>query len=196
MSSLRSAAQPQVAGTFEGMLLPLIAVVAGVAIGGLAGGSWRHAAQAPVRNLPLLLAGVACEFVATWWGSGWTGFALVVAGLVLLLGFAVSNLALTGMVLVAAGLLSNLVVIALNGGMPVHGVPPGATYGPRHHGLRPGDHLTGLADVVHVGFLGQTLSAGDIILAVGVTTVIVALLRPPRHRETAGSPAPARPWTS
>ena len=71
MASVRSAAQPQVAGTFEGMLLALIAVAVGVAIGVLAGGSWRLAARAPVANLSLLLAGVACESAAAWWGSGW-----------------------------------------------------------------------------------------------------------------------------
>jgi len=196
MSSVRSAAQPQVAGTFEGMLLSLIAVAVGLTIGALAGGSWRHAARAPVKNLALLLAGAACECVAAWWGSGWAGFGLVVAGFAFLLGFAASNLAITGMVLVAAGLLSNLVVIVVNGGMPVRGAPATATYGPRHHGLRPGDHLTGLADVVHVGFLGQTISAGDIVLAVGVATVIAALLQPARRGEATGSPARTRTWTS
>ncbi len=195
MSSVRSAAQPQVAGTFGGMVLSLIAVAVGLTIGGLAGGSWRYAARAQVRNLYLLLAGVACESVAAWWGSGWAGFGLVVAGFALLLGFAASNLAITGMVLVVAGLLSNLIVIVVNEGMPVRGVPPAAIYGPRHHGLRPGDHLTGLADVVHVALLGQTISAGDIVLAVGVATVIVALLRPPRSRAATGSPARIQPWT-
>jgi hypothetical protein len=196
MSSVRSAAQPQVAGTFEGMLLSLIAIGVGVVIGLLAGGSWRHAARAPVKNLALLPAGAACEAVATWWGSGWMGFGLVVTGFVLLLGFAVSNLAIPGMVLVVAGLLSNLIVIAINGGMPVRGVPAAATFGPRHHGLRPGDHLTGLADVVHVAFLGQTISAGDVVLSVGVATVIVALMRPRGSAKTPGSPARARSWTS
>jgi Family of unknown function (DUF5317) len=177
----------------RGMLLSVIAVVVGLVAGTLAGGSWRNAAQAPVRRIGLLLAGVVCEFVAGRWGSGWTGLAFVIAGYVLLLAFAASNLTLTGMVLVAVGLLANLTVIAVNGGMPVRGVPPGATYGPRHHGLRPGDHLIGLADVLHVSFLGETLAAGDIVLAVGVATVIAALLRPCR-RAPAGSSVEARSW--
>jgi hypothetical protein len=178
------------------MLLSLIAIAVGAAIGGLAGGSWRHAAGAPVKHLPLLLAGVGCEAAAAWWGSGWAGFGLVVAGFALLLGFAAGNLALTGMVLVMVGLLSNLIVIVVNQGMPVRGVPAAAAYGPRHHGLRPGDHLTGLADVVHVAWLGQTISAGDIVLAVGVATVIAALLRPTPHSVATGSPGRTRPWAS
>jgi Family of unknown function (DUF5317) len=195
MSSVRSAAQPQVAGTVKGMLLSVIAIAVGCAVGLAAGGSWSNAARAPVAGVSLLLAGAACEAVAGWWASGWTGFALVIAGLVLLLGFAVCNLKITGMVLVAAGLLSNLVVIAINGGMPVRGVPAAATFGPRHHGLRAGEHLTGLADVVHVSFLAQTISAGDIVLAVGVATVVVALLRPAR-RQGDESPVGTQPWTS
>jgi Family of unknown function (DUF5317) len=195
MSSVRSAAQPQVAGTVEGVLLSVLAIAGGCVAGLAAGGSWNNAAQAPVTGVSLLLAGAACEAVAGWWVSGWTGFALVIAGLVLLLGFAACNLKMTGMVLVAAGLLSNLTVIAINGGMPVRGVPGAATFGPRHHGLRPGDHLTGLADVVHVSWLGQTISAGDIVLAVGVATVVVALLRPAR-RERDDSSVRTQPWTS
>jgi Family of unknown function (DUF5317) len=178
------------------MFLSVIAIAVGCAVGLAAGGSWRDVAQAPVAGTGLLLAGAACEAVAGWWASGWTGFALVVAGLVLLLGFAARNLRMTGMVLVAAGLLSNLIVIAINGGMPVRGVPAAATFGPRHHGLRPGDRLTGLADVVHASFLGQTISAGDIVLAVGVVTVIVALLRPARRRQPDDPSVLKPPWTN
>jgi Family of unknown function (DUF5317) len=196
MSPGRSAAQPQVADTVEGMLLSVLAIAVGCVAGLAAGGSWRNAARTPLRGVGLLLGGTACEAVAGWWASGWVGFALVIAGLALLLGFAACNLRVTGMVLVAAGLLSNLTVIAINGGMPVRGVPAAAAFGPRHHGLRAGDHLTGLADVVHVAFLGQTISAGDIVLAVGVATVIVALLRPGRRPERGDSPVRTQPWTS
>jgi hypothetical protein len=177
------------------MLLSVIAIAVGCAAGLAAGGSWKNVSEARVAGVSLLLAGTACEAVAGWWATGWTGFALVIAGLVLLLGFAIGNIKITGMVLVAAGLLSNLTVIAVNGGMPVRGVPAAASFGPRHHGLRSGDHLTGLADVVHVSFLGQTISAGDIVLAVGVATVVVALLRPAR-RSRNGSPVGTQSWTS
>jgi hypothetical protein len=177
------------------MLLSVIAIAVGCAAGLAAGGSFLNLAQAPVAGVSLLLGGAACEAAAGWWASGWTGFALVIAGLVLLLGFAARNFKITGMVLVAAGLLSNLTVIGINGGMPVGGVPATATFGPRHHGLRPGDHLPGLADVVSVSFLGQTISAGDIVLAVGVATVVVALLRPAR-RPPVDPAVRTRPWTS
>src|SRR3974390_395881 len=113
MSSVRSAAQPQVAGTVEEMLLSVIAIAVGCAAGLAAGGSWSNAARAPVAGVSLLLTGAACAAAGGWWGSGWIGFALVIAGLVLLLGFAAGNLKITGMVLVAAGLLSNLIVIAV-----------------------------------------------------------------------------------
>ena len=82
----------------------------------------------------------------------------------LLIGFALRNAGLTGMVLVAVGLLANLTVIAVDRGMPVRGLPAGVSDGWRHHGERPGDHLTGLADVVRLTPLGETVSAGDIVL--------------------------------
>jgi hypothetical protein len=105
----------------------------------------------------------------------------LIAGYLLLVGFALRNLAITGMVLVAMGLLANLTVVALNGGMPVRGLPAGTTYGPRHHGQRPGDRLTGLADVVHLPALGEIVSPGDLVLGLGVATVVVTLMRPSRR---------------
>jgi hypothetical protein len=103
-----------------------------------------------------------------------------------LLGVALLNIRVTGMVLVAAGLLSNLVVISVDGGMPVRGLPPGQSAGPRHHGLGPGDRLTGLADIVRIEPLGQTVSGGDLVLSLGAATVTFGLLRPGRRRAPAG----------
>src|ERR1700685_1362346 len=100
------------------MLLVVIALAAGSVAGLALGGHWRHLADTRLRSVGTLLAGAVCEFAGSRWGPGWFGTALVVAGYVLLASFAVRNAALAGMVLVAAGLLANLTVIALNGGMP------------------------------------------------------------------------------
>jgi hypothetical protein len=164
------------------MLLIVVALAAGSIVGLALGGRVRRMADARLRSIGLLLAGAGSEFAGSHLGAGWFGSALLIGGYVLLLSFAVANVALTGMVLVAVGLVANLTVIALDGGMPVRGVPPGASYGARHHGERPGDHLTGLADVVRVSPLGETVSAGDIVLSLGVATVVVGLMRPARRR--------------
>ena len=150
------------------MWLALISVAAGCGVGLLAGGRLSNLTGAQLRWLWLLGAGAACEAVADRWLVGSDGLWLVVAGYVLMLGFAIRNLPRWGSVLVAAGLFSNLLVIGLNGGMPVRGVTAGAQLGGHHHGLQPSDRLTGLSDTVYLSPLGETLSAGDILLASGV----------------------------
>jgi Family of unknown function (DUF5317) len=167
------------------MSLVIVALTAGLVAGLLLGGSPRNLTGARLRAIGLLLAGAGCEILTRWVG-GVAGPAILVVGYLLLIGFAWRNVATTGMVLVAIGLLANLTVITVNRGMPVRGLPPGTTYGWRHHGERPGDHLTGLADVVPLTPLGETVSAGDIVLSLGVATVAVTLMRPSRR------PAPPR----
>jgi hypothetical protein len=133
----------------------------------------------------LLLSGASCEFAGSVWGAGWVGNAVLIAGYLMLVIFAATNIATTGMVLVAAGLLSNLVVIAVDGGMPVRGIQPGAADGPRHHGIRPGDHLTALADEVRIAPLGETVSAGDIVISIGAAAAVATLMRPRRRVQPA-----------
>jgi Family of unknown function (DUF5317) len=163
------------------MSLVVLALLAGLAAGWIRGGRVRYLAGVRLRWVGLLLAGAVCEFVGSRWGSGSVGISILIVGYLLLAGFALRNVALTGMVLVAFGLLANLVVIAVDGGMPVRGVPAGATYGPRHHGVRPGDHLVGLADWVRLAHSGHIVSPGDLVLALGVATVTAGLMRPPRR---------------
>ena len=57
-----------------------------------------------------------------WSARTWLRAGILLAGYVLLICFAVRNAGLTGMVLVAVGLLANLAVIAVDGGMPVRGL--------------------------------------------------------------------------
>lgn len=163
------------------MSLVVVALAAGVLVGLLLGGGFRDLAGVRLGGLGLLAGGAVGEFAGSRWGAGAVGTALLIGGYVLLIAFAVRNAGTAGMVLVAVGLLANLTVIAVNGGMPVRGLPAGTSFGPRHHGERPGDRLTGLADVVAVGPLGETVSAGDLVLSLGVATVVVVLMQPRRR---------------
>src|SRR5205807_9044896 len=52
----------------------------------------------------------------------------------------------------------------------------------KHHAERSSDKLVFLADIIPVTPLGEVLSFGDVILAVGVIDVLVHLMRPPRRR--------------
>jgi hypothetical protein len=164
------------------MLLPLCAVAAGLAIGLLSGGRLHRLGEARLRLVGCLVAGAALEAIGTLWIGGRLGLAALIAGYVSLLAFALANAATTGMVLVAAGLLANLAVITVDAGMPVRGVAANVSAGARHHGIRASDRLTFLADVVPLPVIGETVSAGDIVLSIGVATVVVGLLRPARRR--------------
>ncbi|HVA74178.1 MAG TPA: DUF5317 family protein [Acidimicrobiales bacterium] len=125
---------------------------------------------------PLALgAGAMCELVSSLWVGGAAGLALLIAGYALLICFAARNLAIAGAVLVIVGLVANLTVMAVDGGMPVRGLPPASGFGPRHHGQGPADHLTALGDVVAVPALGEVFSAGDLLLAAGVATMLVSV---------------------
>src|SRR5947209_8006828 len=133
----------------------------------------------------MLAVGATLELVGARWGSGWWGLALLVGGYFVLLVFAVLNARLAGMVLVAAGLLANLVVVGLDSGMPVRGIPAGVSFGVLHHGAGPGDRLAGLGDVLHIGFIRETVSAGDVLLAVGVATAVACLTLSKRRTSAA-----------
>jgi hypothetical protein len=165
------------------MWLAVIALAVGGVVGLAAGGRPRHLAGMRLRLPWVLVAGAGCELVGTWWVPDRVGLALLVVGYVLLVSFALANVRLAGMVLVAVGLLCNLVVIAVDGGMPVRGVPAGISDSPRHHGMRASDQLTPLADDLRLAPFGETVSAGDVVLSVGVaTTVAGALVRGRRRR--------------
>jgi hypothetical protein len=162
--------------------LALIAVVGSGLCGLAAGGRLSNVVSAPLRDPWLLVAGGAFGWAGGRWGLG-----LVISGYGLLLVFAIRNIRLTGMVMIAIGLLSNLLVIAVDGGMPVRGVPAGISLGARHHGQKPSDRLTGLADEVRITPLGETVSAGDLVLAVGAGAVAFSVVRPARRRTHATS---------
>ncbi len=162
------------------MPLVVVALLAGLLAGLLLGGSVRRLATGRLHGFGLLCTGAACELATRWVGGG-AGAGIMIAGYVLMICFALRNAAVTGMVLVAVGLAANLTVIAIDRGMPVRGLAAGASDGWRHHGERPGDRLTGLADVVPVTPLGETVSAGDIVLSLGVATAMVSLMRPRRR---------------
>ena len=149
------------------------------------GGRLRYLAGARLRWVGLLAAGAVGEFVGSRWGTGTVAPRRGVVGYLLLLGFALRNLALTGMILVACGLLANLAVIVVDGGMPVRGVPAGAAYGPRHHGVRPGDHLVELSDQIRWRRSTPRFRPATSSWPLGVATLTAGLMRPRRR------PAPA-----
>lgn len=159
------------------MLLALLALAAGAAAGWLAGR--RVPAAAGPWRLPVLVpAGAGLLAAGSRWVGGTAGVTVAAVGYAVLAGFALLNVRRAGMVLVAAGLLANLLVIGLDGGMPVRGLPPGVPAAGLHHGLSSRDHLSGLADQIRVVPLHETVSPGDVLVALGGAVALYAWLEP------------------
>jgi len=109
------------------------------------------------------------------------------AALATLIAAAVANRHLTGVVVVGAGLLLNLVALVVNNGMPVRqsaleragvvqaGEVPTLT-GPRHL-EGPSDAFGALGDALPVGLTREVLSFGDLIVIVGAGDAVRELTR-------------------
>jgi hypothetical protein len=141
---------------------------------------------------PALLAGGVVAQVAASRVSGSGAVALGLVALMALGVFAVVNLHLTGMGVLAIGLGCNFFTMAANGGMPVsrealvaaHVVPASDVEsidlrGPRHL-ERPGDVFRVLGDIIPIP--GQAVSFGDLIIAVAAADVVTHVARRQRRR--------------
>jgi hypothetical protein len=176
----------------------ILAAAIGVAAGYATGGRLRNLGSHPLRSWPFLAVGVLAQLFAS-------DSVIVFFSFVCLLGFALRNLHLVGMGVVAIGLALNTVVIGLNGAMPVHpaalvkaGIAENmdmvdfVELGGKQRLEQPGDLLTGLGDIIPVRPFHQVLSFGDIIVAVGTADVIAHLMRRRRARLRTAAPSAAR----
>lgn len=120
------------------------------------------------------------------------GFAILLVSYVAILGFCVANRSVRGMTLIAVGVALNVLVIALNQGMPtkddvrtrdgreVH-VPIEQTV--KHRPQQDDDLLVFLGDVITVpGFPNQQFSIGDIVMGLGIVELCFEGSRVPRRR--------------
>lgn len=169
----------------------VVAVVAGILLGLVSGGRLDHARTRPFRGVSVLAAAVALQLAVQVLDlDGTAGLVLLLASYAGLLGVVAANRRLVGMPVVAVGLLCNVVVIAVNGGMPVRAEAIVAVYdevdvatlqfSAKRHLETDDDRLTFLGDIVPVPPLRQVLSFGDLILALGMADVAFRLVRPSR----------------
>ena len=123
------------------------------------------------------------------------GFAILLLSYVAILGFCVLNVSVRGMTLIAIGVSLNVLVIALNQGMPtkddvrerngreVH-VPIEQTV--KHRPQEDDDLLVFLGDVITApGFSNQQFSIGDIVMGLGIVDLCFEGSRVPRRRGVA-----------
>ena len=123
------------------------------------------------------------------------GFAILLLSYVAILGFCFVNLSVRGMTLIGIGVALNVLVIALNQGMPtkddvrerdgreVH-VPIEQTV--KHRPQEDDDLLVFLGDVITApGFPNQQFSIGDIVMGLGIVDLCFEGSRVPRRRGVA-----------
>jgi hypothetical protein len=188
------------------MILVALAIVGGVLAGLALGGSLRTLGEIRFRWWPLAILGLALQLIpARSQSDRWLGVGLLIVSYAILLIFVVANLSHRGFGLIGIGFVLNLLVISVNGGMPVSDKAlhraAGSRYeaaldrlivhgGAKHHLQRSGDDLVFLADVYGVpGPVAQVVSIGDVIAMVGVGWVMGAATKrgPGRHAGGAGS---------
>jgi hypothetical protein len=189
------------------VLLVVAVVVVGIAVGLALGGSLRNLADVRLRWWPLAIASLVLQLIPVPSSPGqadhWAAVALLVASYVGLLAFVAANLRLPGFPLIAIGFALNLLVIGLNGGMPVKDQAlrqaAGSRYaearqklvekgGLKHHLASSDDVLVPLSDVVGIGgAVGNVFSPGDLVSYAGVAWALAELTRRPlgRHRRGA-----------
>ncbi|MEO8632372.1 MAG: MFS transporter [Chloroflexota bacterium] len=145
-------------------------VIAGIAAGIAFGGDWRRLSTFTLYLWPLLAIGAGLRIV----GYLVPASPLVVyfVGLLCIAVVAARNWRLPGAALISVGTFSNVVVVALNGGMPVD-MTVAAAIGalPPENGLHialgPGATFPFLADIIPVGIARSMYSVGDFLIAFG-----------------------------
>ncbi len=168
-------------------MVVLIVLALAILVGFIAGGSLRPFEHLEVRWWGIALAGLVLQGVSLASDIGRpAGAALLVGSYALLLLFAWVNRSLPALWLVMAGLVLNILVIGVNGGMPVsasaletagasaEGLGEGTA---KHHLMGPDDKLTPLGDVIGIPPpIGAVISVGDILLYAGLAILVVVVM--------------------
>ncbi len=135
------------------------------------------------------------------------GFGILMLSYVLIMVFVVRNRRVQGVAIVGVGIFLNIVVIALNQGMPTMEVPEQRNgrevmapinWTVKHRPASPDDKLAFLGD--HLAFpinRSQPFSIGDIVIALGIVDICFEASRRPRRRgvylQAARTPASTAP---
>ena len=165
-----------------------MAVGVGFVLALVLGGRFGNLSGRTLRRWFLLPLGLALQLAAVGMHGHTWPFVVLLVSYACLFTFAVANLSVTGMWMIALGLVLNAFVVGLNHGMPVgrkalaHAGRNAGVYAAEHHAQRSSDKLLILGGVVPISPLGEVVSFGDLIGAVGLVDVIFHLMRPAKRR--------------
>jgi hypothetical protein len=185
----------------------LVVAVAGLGLLAAWARGFGHLARVRVRAVRLLVAATVVQAGTAALAGGSSALRTVALVLTVLLValFLGGNWRVTGVPLMAAGLLLNCLVVVANLGMPVS-LDAAARAGlssadlhldtdPLHEAAGPGTHLASLGDVIPVAlpWRPQVVSRGDVLVAAGVGLLLVKGAprsrrprpRPPAQRQRA-----------
>ena len=186
------------------MSLVLVVVVLAVLAVSLGGPAMRVSLPRLIA-VRLLVGAALLELVTEWLTGGWAPARAVAVVLEVLLVtlFLVANRRVTGVPLVALGLLCNVAVVVANGAMPVSvsaatrsGVAPADLHlasDPLREPIGSGTRLRQLGDTVPVAlpWHPQAVSPGDLLVAAGVGLLVVSGARRPARRRARRRGQPA-----
>ena len=172
----------------------LFTLVAGVVIGALLGGRLQRLEALRLRWIWLAVAGLLVQVVlfsplVPESAAEATGPAIYVASTAAVLAFVLRNLSVPGLAIVAVGAVSNLAVIAANGGtMPASGAALEAI-GRAGAGVYTNSRelaapvLAPLGDVFAMPAwlpFANVFSIGDVLIGAGIVVLVAAAMRPDR----------------
>ena len=168
------------------MAFTIVTLVVALGVALATRGDLTRIADLRFRRLWMLFAGlalqVALEVVDLPAGrQDDLGIGLLLLSYALLLGFALTNLRIDGMGVIAVGIALNAAVIALNLGMPYR-APTGHAVASsvKHRPERADDVATILSDRIVIPPLRVSISFGDLIIAVGLVDLCYRGSRRPR----------------
>ncbi len=167
------------------MLIALVAAVLAGIVALVRGGSLEDLAATKFRWVAFLLTGLALQLVfEVFFDDRLTrgqSLTILLLSYLMIVAFLVVNRRLPGLALAALGLALNVVVIAANGAMPVGeraveiiGIEEVRDFGVKHEPLTDDTLFPWIADVIPVPGIGTVISAGDIVLAAGLSYLVYA----------------------
>ena len=185
----------------------LVVLLVAILIGFLAGGRLRGFERLRVHWWALAFAGVLLQALPVPEVGGVSarlvGTGMLIGSYILLLAFLTVNRWVPAAGVMAIGLLMNLAVVSLNGGMPVSEWAIRTAGGsssaqilateasPKHHLMTEDDLLAPLGDVIPIPPpFAVVLSVGDILLYSGMAWFVIQVMRE-RSRE---NPRPLAMW--